>query len=275
MPHDALIGRSRTATDIISAATLTRLSATLGRDDPPPVAGDPAPPLAHWVHFLPATPADGIGPDGHARRGDFLPSVPHLPRRMWAGSRLAFPGTLTVGASLEQRSTIAAIKEREGASGPLLFVTVRHEIGAPGAAPIVTDEHDIVYRGAAGAAGRGKPEEPGPIRRTLTPDPVLLFRFSALTFNGHRIHYDAPYVREVEGYRGLVVHGPLVATLLLDLLRRERPEAHVSAFSFRALAPFFADEPLALNGRIEGDTATLWAQNGDGETGMRAEARLS
>ncbi|GAB5374595.1 MAG: MaoC family dehydratase N-terminal domain-containing protein [Acuticoccus sp.] len=276
MDHTDLIGRTETATDTISAATLARLSATLGRDDPALAHGAPCPPLAHWFHFLPATPAAEIGPDGHARRGGFLPAVPDLPRRMWAGSRLAFPGTLTVGARLERRSTIAATKERQGQTGRLLFVTVRHEIGPPGAPPLVVDEHDIVYRGASGAAGRGEPADPGLWQRTLTPDPVLLFRFSALTFNGHRIHYDAPYVRQVEGYPGLIVHGPLVATLLLDLVRRERPEARVAAFSFRALSPFFVDAPLTLNGTPQADgTIALWAADAYGAVGMRATATVA
>ncbi len=271
-PFDDWLGREEIARDTVSAATMARLAATLGRDDAPLGEGAACPPLAHWFHFLPAAPAGALGADGHPARGGFLPPVEHLPRRMWAGSRLVFAGPLRVGETLVRRSTIAAIKAREGQSGPLLFVTVRHAFGAPGAAPLVTDEHDIVYRGEGGP-GRGEVAPAGPWQRTLTPDPVLLFRFSALTFNGHRIHYDEPYARTVEGYPGLVVHGPLVATLLLDLVRRERPAQRVAAFSFRALAPFFAGEPLHLNGAPEADgTVALWAANGEGEVGMRARA---
>ena len=276
-PYDDWLGREEFAHDTLSAATMDRVAATLGRADPPLGEGDPCPPLAHWFHFLTATPAGEIGPDGHAARGGFLPPVDELPRRMWAGSRLTFAAPLCVGERLERRSTITSIKAREGRTGRLLFVTVRHEIGAPGTAPRVIDEHDIVYRASSGGAGHGETApEAGPWRRTLLPDPVLLFRFSAVTFNGHRIHYDDPYVREVEGYPGLVVHGPLVATLLLDLVRRERPEATVAAFSFRALAPFFVGEPLHLDGALQPDgTIALWAANSAGAVGMRAEARLA
>jgi 3-methylfumaryl-CoA hydratase len=270
------IGRTETRRDVLLPSALDRLAATLDRDDPPAAAGDAAPPLAHWILFLDDARQSALGPDGHAARGGFLPPVHHLSRRMWAGSRLAFPGPLPVGVPLERRSTIVSVAEREGRSGPLVFVTVRHEIGEPAGRILVTDEHDIVYAGGSTAA-KASAETVAPSRwqRTLTPDPVLLFRYSALTFNGHRIHYDAPYATAVEGYPGLVVHGPLLATLLLDLVRREAGGAVIDAFSFRAVAPAFAGAPVTLHGTPAGDRVTLVAAGADGRPLLSGEATLA
>ncbi|MDA8252682.1 MAG: MaoC family dehydratase N-terminal domain-containing protein [Rhodospirillales bacterium] len=277
---DAWIGRGETAQDVIVAGPLDRLAATLDRDDPPARDGDAAPPLAHWLLFLPQTRQSGLGPDGHPARGGFLPPVHDLPRRMWAGSRVRFLGPLRVGMRVERRSVIAGITRREGGSGALVFVTVRHEVAErDGATPLVMEEHDIVYRGLQGAAVRTAPAAPPPgaWHRAVVPDDVLLFRYSALTFNGHRIHYDRRYVTEVEGYPGLVVHGPLLATLLLDLVRRERPRARVATFSFRAVSPLFDGVPLHLNGtEPDGEgRVTLWASNDAGGLAMQAEAVLA
>ncbi len=272
------IGRTETRRDIVAAGPLDRLAATLDRSDPPLRPGDPAPPLAHWLMFLPGEPQSALGQDGHPKRGGFLPPVHELPRRMWAGSRMSFPGTLRVGMEVERRSAIAEVKQKEGGTGSLVFVTVRHEIGEPGGSALVIDEHDIVYRGLSGAAAKGAIAAPpaGEWRRELMPDPVLLFRYSALTFNGHRIHYDREYTVREEGYPGLVVHGPLIATLLLDLVRRERPESRIEAFSFRAMSPLFDGRRMAVNGTspdAEGNV-TLWAENADGGLAMKAEARI-
>lgn len=256
---------------------MARLSATLDRDDSPPEAGDPLPPVWHWLYFLEAVPMREIGPDGHAKRGDFLPPVP-LPRRMWAGGRFRFLAPIRIGDPIERTSEIADISLKKGRTGPLAFCTVRHTIAA-GGAPCVIEEHDIVYRGAPvpgeAPAPAQAPPEGAAFGRTITPDPVLLFRFSALTFNGHRIHYDHPYVTKVEGYPGLVVHGPLLALLLLDLVRRERPDAALSAFSFRAFRPVFDTGPFPIAGKPDGGNLLLWAEDNAGALAMRADATFA
>ncbi|HEY5609206.1 MAG TPA: MaoC family dehydratase N-terminal domain-containing protein, partial [Alphaproteobacteria bacterium] len=252
---------------------------TLDRDDPAYSIGDIIPPLSHWLFFLPNTRQSHIGADGHPKRGGFLPPVHELPRRMWAGGRLAFPGEIRIGDSIARRSTVASIKRKDGKTGPLVFVTVRHEIGRPAEDPAIVDEHDIVYRGLeTPAIGRSQEKtEEGVWRRTLVPDAVQLFRYSALTFNGHRIHYDRDYAIGQEGYPGLVVHGPLIATLLVDLIRRHAPEMRIDSFAFRAIAPLFEGNAMSVNADPPGsDGATrLWAANAAGELALTAEARLS
>jgi 3-methylfumaryl-CoA hydratase len=274
---ESWIGRSEAHEDVITAAPVAALAALLDRDDPPPKPGDPIPPLAHWLYFLPLHRQSRIGPDGHAVRGEFLPPVP-LPRRMWAGSRIEFLRPLAVGAPATRVSRIASVKVKEGRSGTLVFVTVRHEIGdAHGLA--ITDEHDIVYREATAPGRSQAAAEPTPARtdeawsRAIVPDPVLLFRYSAVTFNGHRIHYDQPYVTQVEGYPGLIVHGPLIATLLVDLLRRSRPGVDVKAYSFRALRPLFDTAPFTTCGAPSGaNEAALWTRDAEGAVTMEATA---
>ena len=267
------IGRSETRRDGIGAAPLVALSALLDRDDAPPRAGDPAPPLAHWLYFLPAYRQSEAGPDGHALKGDFLPPVP-LPRRMWAGSRLEFIRPLTVGSDASRVSTIKDVTMKEGRSGPLVFVTVRHEVSdAQGL--VLTDEHDIVYRGEAALNAKDTPAPSGEQWcRQIHPDPVLLFRYSAVTFNSHRIHYDYPYATKVEGYPGLVVHGPLAATLLVDLLRRNVAQLRLRTFSFRALKPLFDTAAFATCGLPDekGRAARLWTRDDAGAVTMQAEA---
>lgn len=277
--YSAWTGRSDECRDVVTAAPLDRLSATLDRDDAPFVDGDPVPPLGHWLFFLPDARQSEIGPDGHPKRGGFLPPVHELPRRMWAGSRLRFPGSIRVGDRITRRSTIASVKQKEGASGPLVFVSVRHEIGRDGEAAAIVDEHDIVYRRLEAPAVKTerRKAEPGAWRRTLVPDPLLLFRYSALTFNGHRIHYDRDYVTRKEGYPGLVVHGPLIATMLMDLLHRRVPQRRVEAFSFRAVSPLFDGNEMSVNATppdAEG-LVQLWAANHEGDLAMSAEARLA
>jgi len=268
------VGRTETAHDAASAAPVAMLSALLDRDDPPPRAGDALPPLAHWLHFLPVHRQSEVGADGHARRGEFLPPVP-LPRRMWAGSRIAFLRPIAIGESIRRTSTIAAVTVKEGRSGPLVFVTVRHEVSGPGGVAL-TDEHDIVYRGAAGAAAAPPVAAPSgeAWSRAIRPDPVLLFRYSAATFNGHRIHYDHPYATGVEGYPGLVVHGPLVATLLVDLLRRNRAGVELESFAFRALRPLFDTAPFTTCGLPDerSRSARLWTRDAEGAITMEATA---
>lgn len=267
------IGRREERRDTICAAPLAALGALLDRDEAPPRPGEAAPPLAHWLYFLPAYRQSDTGPDGHAVRGAFLPPVP-LPRRMWAGSRIEFARPLVVGSEAKRVSTIRDVAVKQGRSGTLVFVTVRHEVSDAGGA-VLADEHDIVYRGETALAA---PAIPAPAnaqwQREILPDPVLLFRYSAVTFNGHRIHYDHPYATQVEGYPGLVVHGPLIATLLVDLLRRNRPDVMLRRYAFRALRPLYDTAAFATCGLADDGarTARLWTRDAHGAMTMDATA---
>lgn len=276
------IGRSETRTDTATLAPLDALAATLDRDDAPAKPGDVIAPLWHWLYFLPRPRHSELGADGHARRGGFIPPVP-LPRRMWAGSRLEWAAPLRAGQALTRTSRIEDVQLKEGRAGSLVFVKVRHEVHAEGQVAIV-EEQDLVYRelpppDAPAPAAVPAPAAPAWVR-PMEPDDVLLFRYSALTFNGHRIHYDRHYATAVEGYPGLVVHGPLMATLLLDLLRRERPGAAVKQFSFRAVRPQFDTTAFELCGRPGTGTAgpaavDLWVRGAQGHLVMEASALLA
>jgi hydroxyacyl-ACP dehydratase HTD2-like protein with hotdog domain len=274
MAYREYVGRSETRTDTVLPLHLRGLAATL--DIPEPDEGV-LPPLWHWMLFQDWAPAHALGPDGHPKRGGFLPPVHDLPRRMWAGGRLSFPGNLRAGDPVTRTSTILKVEEKTGGSGKLVFVTVRHEIAGP-SGPAVIEEQDIVYRGTEGAAVR--PADPAPSAppgawiSQVHGHPVLLFRYSALTGNGHRIHYDADYVREVEGYPGLIVHGPLQATWLAELLRRHRPDARLASFSFRGRRPAFHLHPLSLEGWEENGVIRLQTRDHTGALCMTAEARL-
>ncbi len=270
------IGRHETRSERLSPFPSNALAATLDRDDAPYSEGTALPPIWHWLHFLPVSPLVEAGPDGHPARGGFLPPVP-LPRRMWAGSRLKFRKPLVIGETVSRISTVTKVEHKSGRSGELVFVTVRHEMtGETGLA--IEEEHDIVYREAAapGAPVPAPLAAPGDAQwtRPVVPDAVLLFRYSALTFNSHRIHYDLDYTRTVEGYPGLIVHGPLIATLLLDGLRRAHPDRVVRTFAFRALAPTFHIDPFTVSGRVEGAEARLWAAK-SGALTMDATAELA
>ncbi|HZV94126.1 MAG TPA: MaoC family dehydratase N-terminal domain-containing protein [Caldimonas sp.] len=307
---DAWIGRTEERRDTVTAVPMAALAASLDRDEPMPRVGTELPALWHWLYFLPLARQGELGPDGHPKRGGFLPPVP-LPRRMWAGSRLVFDRPLRVGDDIARVSRIASIVRKEARSGPLVFVTVQHEIAGP-AGTAIHEEHDIVYRDAASTPRRAAspaltssapfppsrrtapsessaplppsdPTEPiaragccdAVFSRVIVPNEVLLFRYSALTFNGHRIHYDRRYATEVEGYPGLVVHGPLIATLLLELLRREQPRATVSRFEFRALRPIFDVHPFTVCGRPDGvGRFALWVRDAEEVLAMRASAEV-
>jgi 3-methylfumaryl-CoA hydratase len=272
------VDKTETHQDHINPAFASALAATL--DGPQqPKQGDPLPHLWHWIYFWTVCPQSEVGDDGHPKRGGFLPPVP-LPRRMWAGGRLRFDAHLPVGVQASKTSRIKSVDVKQGRTGNLAFVTVAHEIGHGGKTSIY-EEHDIVYRdlpqpGAAAVAAKAAPADPQ-WRRRIEPDPVLLFRYSALTFNGHRIHYDRSYVTEVEGYPGLIVHGPLIATLLADLLRREMPQGQWREFNFRAVGSLFDIEAFEICGKLaeDGKSATLWAQNLRGELAMQAEVLLA
>lgn len=275
-PYAAWLGGSEVVPDWIAPAPLQAAAATFDDVETGFQSGSAVPPLWHWFYFLPKAPQSRIGDDGHPARGGFLPPIA-LPRRMFAGARLTFTRPLVVGQPAERRGTIRAISERSGRSGSLVFVTVSYTISQNGQT-CIEEEQDIVYREADPTPvpppqAIDLPPAEGALVRTITPDPVLLFRFSALTFNGHRIHYDRPYATGVEGYPGLVVHGPLTAVLLLELVRRNirRP---VRAFSFRGLLPLFDLAPFRLTGAGDGETITLEALRCDGKAAMQAEATL-
>ena len=273
------IGRSETVHDTIGPTPVVALTATLDHPAAAVEPGSPLPPLWHWLYFLPMHRQSEIGADGHAKRGGFLPAVP-LPRRMWAGSQFEFRAPLRVGDRIARTSTIADVSSKQGRSGQLVFVKVRHELRCNGATePALVEFHDIVYREAQRADDVAPPQVASgdaSWRREIVADDVLLFRYSALTFNGHRIHYDRRYVTEVEGYPGLIVHGPLIATLLLDLLRREQPGAQLASFDFKAVRPTFDLHPFHVNGRPQADAKSirLWASDHEGWLTMDATATL-
>jgi len=275
-------GNSATARDTVTEAPLRALAATLDRDNPASAVDTEVPPLWHWLYFLPHARASDTGPDGHPKRGGFLPPVP-LPRRMWAGGRLRWntENPLCIGQAVEKISTIRQVTHKTGRSGDLLFVLVEHQF-FNGNGLALTEEHDIVYRPIPLPNALPVPPQSPPLAkqamwsRTIVPDALLLFRYSALTFNGHKIHYDRQYVTEVEGYPGLIVHGPLIATLLLDLLLRYNPNTKIVAFAFKALRPTFDLHPFSVHGayRNDGKTVDLWAQDHEGWLTMQATASI-
>ena len=275
------VGKTETLADTVTAVPVRALSATLDLAVPEALPGTALPPLWHWLYFLPLHRQSELGRDGHARLGGFLPPVP-LPRRMWAGGRLRWVqgNPVAVGDAVRRESRIASITHKAGRTGDLMFVLVRHEIhNARGLA--ITEEHDIVYRAAA------RPDDPVPSpvaadrgaawQREIRPDDVLLFRYSALTFNGHRIHYDRRFVTQEEGYPGLVVHGPLIATLLADLVRRHAPAAFMRSFDFKAVRPTFDLHPFQVNAQpsADGKTVRLWSHDHEGWLTMQATAELA
>jgi 3-methylfumaryl-CoA hydratase len=272
------IGRTERAEDSITPQQVQRLAAVLDRSGTPQ-SGDPLPPLWHWIFFTTGIRQSELAPDGHAARGESLPPV-SLPRRMWAGGRLRFHSAIRIGDHIVRHSKICSIDEKLGRSGQLIFVTVGHEFSADDGTLLLSEEHDIVYR------DHPLPSEapPKPVqataqpewKREIHPSACLLFRYSALTFNGHRIHYDLPYARE-EGYPGLVVHGPLIATLLLEQSGEAELPRRVKSFSYRAVAPLFDTAPFVVCGRREadGNTMRLWAQTQDGALAMTAAAELA
>ena len=268
-PRDA-IGREERATDTVTAALVERFGATLGIA--PPASGRIAPRLIHFCLAQPAAPAALLGRDGHPATGDVLPRLP-LPRRMWAGSDIRFHGDLCIGDTVERRSRVADIVRKQGRTGELYFVTVDHDYRRDGAT-VIEDRQTLVYR-----ADDASPPPPGPAAPhgttsiALVPDDVLLFRYSALTFNGHRIHYDRRYAVEVEGYRGLVVHGPMQATLLYHLAAEVsgRPP---DLFTFRSISTLFDGEAMALHaGEMTDNALPLWTAREGGPVAMQAEAR--
>ena len=273
------IGKTEIVSEQISPMPMAALAATLDIDAPPPKAGDPLPPLWHWLYFLSVHRQSELGLEGHSTKGGFLPPVP-LPRRMWAGGRFEFQRPLRVGDSYTRTSRLVSVQRKEGRTGPLVFVIARHEIGDAAGLALV-EEQDLVYRdhpkpGDPTTASQLAPKN-ARWERAIRPDDVLLFRYSALTFNAHRIHYDWRYATQVEGYPGLVVHGPLIATLLLDLLRRNMPEAKVTRFAFRAMSPLFDTGPFWVCAKPGSDpkAISLWARDESGGLATTATAAVA
>lgn len=268
--HDYL-GRTETREDRLDPRLLRGMAATLGRPVP-----EVLPPTWHWMLFQDWVMPDGIGPDGHPKRGGFLPPVHELPRRMWAGGRLTFGAGLRADDEVRRTSTITKLEEKAGGSGRLVFVTVRHVVEGP-AGVAVEEEQDIVYRGAEGAAVKpaaAAPDWPDAAVVSVLPDAVMLFRYSALTGNGHRIHYDHPYVTQEEGYPGLVVHGPLMATLLAQHAEDQAPGLQLRRFAFRGRRPAFGGLPITLLARGAGGGFTLETRDAEGATCQQAEAEM-
>jgi 3-methylfumaryl-CoA hydratase len=270
------VGRKETTTDTLAEAQVERLALTLDHARVPRV-GDLLPPLWHWIYFTPRAPRSKIGVDGHPKLGGFMPPVP-LPRRMWAGGRLIFHAPLRVGETVSRDTEILSLADKPGKQGALIFLTLRHVLSNEKGVAI-EEEQDIVYREPnlttqpPPAVGRLAAAQ---WREAVIPDPTLLFRYSAVTFNTHRIHYDLPYATKTEGYPALVVQGPLTATLLAGALMRHvgRP---LAAFSFRGQAPLFADQVVHMCGASDGEAGgyRLWAEGSGGYTAMSASARLA
>jgi len=266
------IGRTETAVDVIGPGPARRLQATLDRN-PTFAPGDDLPPFWHYLYFNPEATASQLKQDGHERLGRFLPPVA-LPRRMWASGRVDITRPLRIGETATKTSTIRDVTMKQGNSGKLCFVTLDHDITIADEV-CFSERQNIVYRempapGSPQPVGKPAPENAG-FETVVTPDPVMLFRYSALIFYGHRIHYDADYTRDVEGYPDLVVHGPLTATLLVDLALRNRADAALKSFEIRAMSPLFNPAPIHLEGLHDGETTRTWARTPDGSLAMTVD----
>jgi 3-methylfumaryl-CoA hydratase len=263
------IGRKAEAQDVLHAERVAALWAALDRGGPPPGAGEALPPLWHWLYFWALPRRSDLGPDGHPARGGIVPDLPEG-RRMWAGSSVTFHRPLAIGAAVTRRSTVANVTEKTGRGGRLVFIEVAHEIGDEDG-PALTDRHHIVYRPPPDGTPPRAPE-PAPATadraETWQADSSLLFRYSALTYNGHRIHYDHPYATREEGYPGLVVHGPLLATLMAANAQALHPDRPLASFAFRATAPVFANEPFTVMADRRG---AVWVRRADGGYATRGE----
>lgn len=272
------VGKQESLTDHMTLVPVRALSAMLNRDIFP-ANQDRLPELWHWLYFLPICIQSEIGPDGHPARGGFLPPVP-LPRRMWAGGRLKWQQRIDLGQEVRRVSEVKAVNHKSGRTGDLVFVLVQHEYFGPNGLAL-TEEHDIVYRPLAGpndvAPSPTLAPEGGDWAVRVDPSEVMLFRYSALTFNGHRIHYDRKYVTEVEGYPGLIVHGPLIATLLVDQLLQQYPHRKLLSFEFKALRPTFDIHHFFVCGKVDPATSTavLWAKDHEGWLTMQGKAVFS
>jgi 3-methylfumaryl-CoA hydratase len=272
------IGRTQEASDIVTAQLVRGLRATLFMEIGEPRPGDAAPFTTHWCLAQPVYPASELGPDGHPARGGFLPPVP-LPRRMWAGGELEFIDTLRVGDETTRSSRISDVTMKAGSTGVLCFVSVEHLITTPRGTAL-RERQDIVYRDISAAAPPAKPsteKPPAPPpsaqhRESHMADPVLLFRYSALTFNGHRIHYDRDYVTKVEGYPGLIFHGPMQAAFLVEFAARLHGGKAPKKFSYRGVQPLFEGSEFSVNANTSDAGMELWTANSAGQPTMKGTA---
>ena len=269
------IGRGQEATDIVTAQLVKGLRATLFQEIGEPKAGNAAPFTTHWCLAQPVFPMSQLSQDGHPTRGGFLPPVP-LPRRMWAGGELEFFDALRVGDETKRSSRISDVTMKTGSTGVLCFVSVEHVVTTPRGLAI-RERQDIVYREMSGAqsAASGKPAPPPPVathRESHVSDPVLLFRYSALTFNGHRIHYDRDYVTKVEGYPGLVFHGPLQAALIVEFAAKLHGGSPPRKFSYRGVQPLFEGSEFSVNASDSDTGMELWTANAEGQPTMKGTA---
>jgi len=270
------LGKQQSISDTIRTQPVAFMRDTLDLPASDPQPGDPLPHAWHWLFFLDAAPLRQLSRDGHAARGGFLPPVA-LPRRMWAGGRLRFLEQITIGEKITRVSTIKDIARKTGRSGELCFVTVQHQY-ISGSTLKLWEEHDIVYREDP-VENETLPDPPTAPQHadhaaTICPSSIMLFRYSALTFNGHRIHYDLDYCRQVEGYPGLIVHGPLTATLLIGMAGDYCSNAWISTFEFRAVSPLFDDQPFTIALEKQDQQLTLWAANSKGKLAMSATASV-
>ncbi|MBA4739651.1 MAG: MaoC family dehydratase N-terminal domain-containing protein [Burkholderiales bacterium] len=274
-PFSEWIGRSETSMDFVDESRVSKMYATLNMPCPKPIHGQELPSLWHWMFFAPAVPFAELGYDGHPERGGFLPPV-DLPRRMWAGGRLDFYRHIKVGEEIRRVSSIKDIVSKKGRTGEMVFVTVAHQI-LDDHGVLINEEHDIVYRDlmpeGVSVPSYQTAEMSSDFSLEIFPNPVTLFRYSALTFNGHRIHYDRKYCNEEEGYPGLVFHGPLTATHLAQLLLSQSNDIKLTGFRFRAIKPLFDNHAFVMHGREETPGVyNLWATDYLGHTAMEAQA---
>jgi len=269
------IGRTLAASDVVTAQLVKGLRATLFMEIGTPKLGDAAPWTVHWCLGQPVYPMSELGPDGHPTRGGFLPPVP-LPRRMWAGGELEFFEPLLVGDEMTRSSRISDVTMKTGSSGTLCFVAIEHLIKTPRGTAI-RERHDIVHRdmSATQSPAPTKPSAPPPAaqhRESHMADAVLLFRYSALTFNGHRIHYDRDYVTKVEGYPGLIFHGPMQAAFLVEFAAKLHGGTAPKKFTYRGVQPLFEGSEFSVNANDTGNEMDLWTANSEGQPTMKGTA---
>ncbi len=266
----AYVGRNRIERDVVAASQAQTMAALLDLDPAEFQTGAALPEYWHWIYFKPIVPQSNLGIDGHPRRGTFLPPI-ELPRRMWAGGRLQFLQPIGIGDEIERKTEILSVEEKDGRSGKLVVLKLRHLI-SNASGPCVDEQQDLVYceipKSDQTSRRQTTPPDDVQWKETFLPNVVILFRYSALTFNNHRIHYDYPYVTQVEGYRGLVVHGPLTALLLLEAAKRHTKKAPIS-YQYRAIAPLFNDEPITLAGRTKETESDVWAIGPTGAVAMQ------
>ncbi|MEI7816297.1 MAG: MaoC family dehydratase N-terminal domain-containing protein [Desulfuromonadales bacterium] len=269
------IGKTQTDEDLISVRHSNLMAATVDFLQGNICDGENLPPLWHWIYFLTGVHANELGPDGHPARGGFMPPVP-LPNRMWAGGRVTFMSPVIIGSIVRKESSILKIDYKQGRSGDLVFVTVLHEVKSQQGDLLIREEQDIVYKESTPTKQGGSTPATMPVAQfttTYTPDSTMLFRYSSLTFNGHRIHYDVDYCRNTEGYQNLVIHGPLNATMMAGFAE-EISGTKLATFCYQGLSPALLGDSITMHASINERTINLWATLDNGTICMKAEAAL-